>query len=307
MSITESTLTAAQKRARDEAHAAIDNCFAQMIGDTKQHEHALDGMREQVRELEAAWDALPEDIRNVATDMKGAVWMLMNARDEARTQLAKLRDALHDVLGRHGIGRGELFAGLQQLSEDCARFKRERDEAVEVVRRICEHILVAELAEDGGVSGDCPANHMRVAQLRRRIDDDGFIPDWMRPTPGPSSPAGARAPLDNPTPAASATTDASACSAEMRATLVKQMVSTPTRDVRTYRLTPPMETSEGPTEYVVSSGCVALGVPETYLFRANADGEVASWVELNGSFRGAIDHGQALRNAGYSVDDEAPR
>ena len=43
--------------------------------------------------------------------------------------------------------------------------------------------------------------------------------------------------------------------------------------------------------------------PETYIFGANADGEVVSWSELPGSFKGAMDIPQALRNAGYEVKE----
>lgn len=41
--------------------------------------------------------------------------------------------------------------------------------------------------------------------------------------------------------------------------------------------------------------------PETFLFPADGKGNITSWGELDGSFRGAIDHEQALRNAGYVV------
>ena len=39
--------------------------------------------------------------------------------------------------------------------------------------------------------------------------------------------------------------------------------------------------------------------PETYIFPANLRGKVVSWVELEGSFQGAMDIGKALRNGGY--------
>lgn len=41
--------------------------------------------------------------------------------------------------------------------------------------------------------------------------------------------------------------------------------------------------------------------PETYIFPANEDGKVVHWAELEGSFRGGLDHERALRNAGFEV------
>lgn len=55
-------------------------------------------------------------------------------------------------------------------------------------------------------------------------------------------------------------------------------------------------------DYVIVSAIVApYSGPETYIFGATKDGEIANWSELNGSFRGALDHEQALKNAGYEV------
>lgn len=52
-------------------------------------------------------------------------------------------------------------------------------------------------------------------------------------------------------------------------------------------------------EYVIVSAAVLAN--ETYIFKANSNGEVVSWSDLNGSFHGALDHERALRNAGYTV------
>ena len=42
--------------------------------------------------------------------------------------------------------------------------------------------------------------------------------------------------------------------------------------------------------------------PETVIFAAYEDGDVATMeVDLPGGFRGAMDHAQALRNAGYEI------
>lgn len=73
-------------------------------------------------------------------------------------------------------------------------------------------------------------------------------------------------------------------------------------DAKFYRLDPPAEDYEGtPHSYVWVSGVEVLGKAETYIFPAGEDGKVLSYSEMPGSFRGAIDHGRALFNAGYRV------
>jgi hypothetical protein len=58
----------------------------------------------------------------------------------------------------------------------------------------------------------------------------------------------------------------------------------------------------GHTDYVaVSAANVPCSGPETYIFRANEDGEVEDWGELEGSYRGGLSHETALGNAGYSI------
>lgn len=48
-------------------------------------------------------------------------------------------------------------------------------------------------------------------------------------------------------------------------------------------------------EYVVTSAIVAMySGPETYVFRADADGQVASCLKLDGSYRGDLDHQRAI-------------
>ncbi len=80
-----------------------------------------------------------------------------------------------------------------------------------------------------------------------------------------------------------------------------------------YKLDPPMEWEdwgeEGKTQtreapYVIVSAVFAYSGPETYIFPANSKGEVVSWGELEGSFRGELDIKQALLNAGYKVVKE---
>ena len=67
---------------------------------------------------------------------------------------------------------------------------------------------------------------------------------------------------------------------------------------RHYQLSEPLEGTEF---VVVSASVVPFGAPETYIFPADAAGEVTDWGELDGSYRGGLDHEKALRNAGYDV------
>lgn len=62
------------------------------------------------------------------------------------------------------------------------------------------------------------------------------------------------------------------------------------------------EEPEGTTEFVVTSAVVAMfSGPETYIFPASSTGEVVSWGEMDGSYRGGLDHEQAIEGAGWVV------
>lgn len=55
-------------------------------------------------------------------------------------------------------------------------------------------------------------------------------------------------------------------------------------------------------EWVVASAVnVPFSGPETYVFPANEDGEAVSFAEMEGSYRGGLDHGEALRGLGFEV------
>lgn len=56
-------------------------------------------------------------------------------------------------------------------------------------------------------------------------------------------------------------------------------------------------------EYVVASAVRVphVGDTETYLFGADAEGNVVSWMELPGSTKHTLDHAEALREAGYNL------
>ena len=41
--------------------------------------------------------------------------------------------------------------------------------------------------------------------------------------------------------------------------------------------------------------------PETLIFAANEEGKIVDFMDLEGSYRGGLDHEVALQNAGYTV------
>jgi hypothetical protein len=71
-------------------------------------------------------------------------------------------------------------------------------------------------------------------------------------------------------------------------------------DARLYKLSKPLS---GHMYVIVSAAYAMFSGPETYIFPANEKGEVTSWGELDGSYRGGTDHARALRNAGYEVKE----
>lgn len=79
-------------------------------------------------------------------------------------------------------------------------------------------------------------------------------------------------------------------------------------DAKLYKMLPPLVATDydGKTvethEFVIVSAVVAMfSGPETYIFAATEDGEAKSYTELDGSFRGGLDHAEALRGAGYEA------
>jgi hypothetical protein len=82
-------------------------------------------------------------------------------------------------------------------------------------------------------------------------------------------------------------------------------------EAKLFRCEPPLEYEDygdeqkQQTEYVIVSAVNAMFTgPETYIFPANAEGEITDWSELDGSYRGGHGHAEALENAGYSVEYE---
>lgn len=75
--------------------------------------------------------------------------------------------------------------------------------------------------------------------------------------------------------------------------------------VKLFKVKPPAEYSDGEkTNFLMVSAIPCAfdtGRPETYIFPANKKGEVVSWGELDGSYRGGMNHEKALRDAGYEI------
>jgi hypothetical protein len=86
-----------------------------------------------------------------------------------------------------------------------------------------------------------------------------------------------------------------------------------TGDQRLYELSPPLleepwfDDDDQPVKhhrFVVVSAVVALySGPETYIFPSDEKGNITYWIELEGSFRGALNHEAALQGAGYEVEE----
>jgi hypothetical protein len=97
------------------------------------------------------------------------------------------------------------------------------------------------------------------------------------------------------------------------ATFIKQVNGQ--GDGRVYRLDPPIECERwgdddekepASSEYVwVSAANVMFTGPETYIFACDAEGKVTDWGELEGSFRGGLDHAKALAGAGYTIKESS--
>lgn len=95
------------------------------------------------------------------------------------------------------------------------------------------------------------------------------------------------------------------------ATYIRDVHPTATGRMKLYRLSKsveydaPAEEDSRQTDHVVVSAANTYSGPETYIFPANEGGDILSWLELDGSFRGGLDHQQALKNAGYKVIDNS--
>ena len=85
------------------------------------------------------------------------------------------------------------------------------------------------------------------------------------------------------------------------ATLVRDNLANFNGHAKLYKLSEPVTFDDDhTTDYiVVSASVVPFSGPETYIFPANKNGNVIHWCELDGSYRGGLDHAKALVNGGY--------
>jgi len=75
-----------------------------------------------------------------------------------------------------------------------------------------------------------------------------------------------------------------------------------------YQLDPPMKDYDDKEhEFVIVSAAIApYSGPETYVFPADANGNIISWGEMPASQRGTLSHKLVLTEAGYMIDEEKP-
>lgn len=91
------------------------------------------------------------------------------------------------------------------------------------------------------------------------------------------------------------------------ATFIKMVYHSPKAVQSLYKLSEPLvhySDEESPAEYVVVSALESPyggGVPETFIFKANEEGEVTDWLEMNGSIKNTLSHKIALEKAGYDM------
>lgn len=74
-------------------------------------------------------------------------------------------------------------------------------------------------------------------------------------------------------------------------------------DAKIYELSEPVSYGDDAlTSHVVVSAVNVFGLgDETYIFPCDENGEVLSWLELEGSRKGTLDHEYVLNNQGYEV------
>lgn len=91
------------------------------------------------------------------------------------------------------------------------------------------------------------------------------------------------------------------------ATLIKDDLPNFNGHAALYRFDPPLQDTDwegkpdgDPHEFVVVSA-VCGWAHETYLFPADADGNITNWGELDGSTKNTTSHAEAIQNAGYAI------
>jgi hypothetical protein len=89
------------------------------------------------------------------------------------------------------------------------------------------------------------------------------------------------------------------------ATFVRDVHNDGPASHKLWHVDPPIPDYEGnPTSYVITSAVNASGYdsgPETLIFAADADGNIKDFMDLEGSYRGELNHERAIREAGWKM------
>ncbi len=83
------------------------------------------------------------------------------------------------------------------------------------------------------------------------------------------------------------------------AKFISEKVSGVRANMHLYKMTPALD---GHQFVVVSAVNAMFSGPETLIFPSDESGEITDWGELEGSFRGSLDHSEALEDVGYEVE-----
>jgi len=91
------------------------------------------------------------------------------------------------------------------------------------------------------------------------------------------------------------------CSEDFKGTAFLFKMSPPMR-YREYDCDTDKYKTHRTTYVIVSAVVVLISGAETYIFAADRFGNIKNWTELGGSYRGGLNHEEALNNAGFSVE-----
>lgn len=72
-----------QREAIADAHRAVDKFARTLVADLTQHDHAMQRMRDDVNELDAAWGVVPEHLKATTATMSEVIATLLRERDQA--------------------------------------------------------------------------------------------------------------------------------------------------------------------------------------------------------------------------------
>ena len=160
-----------QREAIADAHRAVDKFARALVADLTQHDHAMQKMRDDVNELDAAWSVVPNAFRTPTATMSEVIVALLYERDTLRA-----------------------LSMVMEIERDTAIIANAVPDPTLWVPR-CEKMRSL---YDGGITEQCEG-----ARGHRSVCFGGVPPGGIedsRPLPpSPSSPAGAPGQVDSPT------------------------------------------------------------------------------------------------------------